>query len=116
MNRIPTASPDALPHYVLWSPNGKMIALIVRSKTEGLTALVYRIGEQGPPMLAHDGFPLFSSWSRNSRFLLFHSGAEHFLVDFEGESKAGRMPGDSRLYMTPLLVSPQRSYGTAQRG
>ncbi len=89
------------PHYVLWSPNGKMVSLIARSKAEGLSALAYRIGEQGPPKLVHDGFPLFSSWSRNSRFLLFHAGAEHYLVDFEGESTPRRMPGDSRLYMTP---------------
>ena len=89
------------PHYVLWSPNGKMVSLIARSKAEGLSALVYRIGEQGPPKLVHDGFPLFSSWSRNSRFLLFHAGAEHYLVDFEGEPTPRRMPGDSRLYMTP---------------
>ena len=89
------------PHYALWSPNGKMISLIARSKAEGLSALVYRVGEQGPPKLIHDGFPLFSSWSRNSRFLLFHSGAEHYFVDFEGEPTPQRMPGDSRLYMTP---------------
>ena len=89
------------PHYALWSPNGKMVSIIVRSKTEGLSALVLRVGEQVPPKLIHDGFPLFSSWSRNSRFLLFHAGAEHYLVDFEGESTPRRMPGDSRLYMTP---------------
>ena len=89
------------PHYALWSPNGKMISLIVRSKADGLSALVHRVGSQASPKLIHDGFPLFSSWSKNSRFLLFHSGAEHYLADFEGESKPRRMPGDSRLYMTP---------------
>ena len=33
------------PHYILWSPNGKLIALIVRSRDNGLSLLVHRIDE-----------------------------------------------------------------------
>ncbi len=89
------------PHYALWSPNGKMISLITRPRVEGLSAYVYSLTDQGPPIHVHDGFPLFSSWSRNSKFLLFHSGPKHFLIDFEGEINPRLMPGDSRLYMSP---------------
>ncbi len=89
------------PHYVLWSPDSKMVSLVARTKGNGLSALVHRVADQRPPTAIHEGFPLFTSWSRNSRFLLFHSAAEHYLVDFQGETAPRRMPGDSRLYMSP---------------
>lgn len=94
------------PHYVLWSPNSNLIALIVRSRDNGLSLVVHRMDDEDEPIPVHTGFPLFSSWSRDSRFLLLHSGAEHYLVDFSDEPIAQRMPIDSRLYMAPSW-SPQ---------
>ncbi len=104
------------PHYVLWSPDNRLIALVVRSRADGLSLFVHRIGDDNPPTAIHTGFPLFSSWSRDSRFLLLHSGAEHYLVDFESGPNAQKMTVESRLYMAPSWSSQADRMGILREG
>ena len=90
-----------IPHYSLWSPDGARLALITRTKRPGLTLFAIDVSDPLKPFKVIDGMPIFASWSPDSRFLLVHSGREHYLVDFTGERGVSRLGGESGLYMAP---------------
>ena len=89
------------PHYALWAPDGRRLAFLARAGRQGLTLFSLDLTDQAPPRRLIEGMPLFLSWSPDSRFLLLHSGQDHYLVDFEGDAYVVKMPGGSRLYMAP---------------
>jgi len=89
------------PHYTLWSPNAEMLAFVARTWPTGMALFVANLAEEGPPKRVIDGAPLFLSWSPDSRYLLVHSGQDHYLLDFQGDRGMVRVPGTSRAYMSP---------------
>ena len=94
-----------MPHYAIWSPDAMKLAFIAQTTRGGLSLFVHEVGASTPPRRLVDGGPLYASWSLDSRYLLVHSQQVHYLMDFEGEREAFKMPGVSSHYMAPSWSS-----------
>ena len=70
---------DGVVHYPLWSPDSRSLAFIAVT-SRGLTLFVDTLEDGGDADLVLDQGPLWMSWSPDSRYLLVHRGADHFLV------------------------------------
>ena len=104
------------PHYALWSPDGTRLAFVARTNREGLTLFVVDVSREGAAEPVIDGFPIFLSWSPDSRWLLLHCGQDHFMVDFEANGKVEKMPGGSSLYMAPSWSPVANVMGVMRQG
>lgn len=88
------------PHYALWSPDGRKLALIV-ARREGLTLMVAEPGT-GRTRNVIAGAPLYMSWSPDSSSLLVHSRDRLFEVtdSFTGAPR-GIPQGRTTNYFAP---------------
>jgi TolB protein len=89
------------PHYLIWSPDSRRLAIIAQTYRGGLTLFVRDIAGSDQPRRVVDGGPLYMSWSHDSRFLLVHSHRVHHVVDCARGMEAQQVPGSSSLYMAP---------------
>ena len=89
------------PHYALWSPNGENLAFVARTWPAGMALFVADLAGGETPKRVIAGAQPFLSWSPDSRFLLVHSGQDHYLLDFCGDRGMVKVPGTSRRYMAP---------------
>ncbi len=89
------------PHYALWSPDKRRLALIARTWADGLSLLLVDPSGDAAATRIVNGMPVFASWSSDSRLLLVHSGPYHYVVDTARDLEPAKMPGRSRLYMAP---------------
>ena len=67
-------------HYSLWSPDSRQLAFVAVT-SRGLTLLLDDLQENVDADYVLDQGPLWISWSPDSRYLLAHRDADHFLVD-----------------------------------
>ena len=69
----------SMPHYMLWSPNGRWLGVMANTPS-GLSLLLDdpRDDEEAGLLLA--GAPLYASWSANSTDMLVHAGLGHHSV------------------------------------
>ncbi len=77
-----TVIAQGVPHYSLWSPDGRRIAFIA-STPDALTLFMDDRRTLAGPEEVLRSAPLWMAWSSNSRYLLVHGGIDHFLVDTE---------------------------------
>ena len=90
------------PHYAIWSPDGRRIALMARNMLrKGLSLYIVDPAGGNATERFLDGAPLFVSWSPDSRFLLVHSRSEHFLINFQDDTHVKRLSYKSGLYGAP---------------
>ena len=89
------------PHYAVWSPDGGRLAFIAQTSDGTLTLFGHEIDGDGSPEPVLKGRPMFGSWSSDSRYLLAHVGADHFLVDWQEGGAFHKVPASSRLYSSP---------------
>ncbi len=89
------------PHYVAWSPDSRMLAFIAQTRGGGLSLFVWDVASDDPPRRVVDGGPLYLSWSHDSRFLMIHSGASHYLADLPHGTGLAPVPGTATQYMAP---------------
>ena len=75
---------EGVVHYPLWSPDSTRLAFIAFT-SQGLSLFLDDLTDSVEAALILDQGPLWMSWSPDSRYLLVHRGADHFLVNtFEG--------------------------------
>ncbi len=69
----------SMPHYTLWSPDGRWLAIMANTPS-GLSLLLDdpQDDEEAAHLLA--GAPLYASWSANSADMLVHAGLGHHAV------------------------------------
>ena len=89
------------PHYMNWSPDGTRLAIVTQRGHRGLSLMVSKVDAEEPPTAMIDHGPLYSGWSRDSRFLLAHSLEDHYLIDFSRDPVPIKMPGTATMYMAP---------------
>ena len=89
------------PHYTLWSPDGRRIAITGQTRSGGLTLFIARPFDSVEAQRVLEGGPLYTSWSADSRFLLAHAQKSHYLVDTRTAGEPRRIPGNASLYMAP---------------
>jgi Tol biopolymer transport system component len=70
---------QTMPHYILWSPDSGRLSFMA-SDPQGLTLFIESFDDKGPDSVVI-GSPLYASWSSDSRYMMVHNGAAHFLVD-----------------------------------
>ena len=87
------------PHYLIWSPDSRKIALIAQRLT-GLSLLVANAHSAAAPVRLLDGGPLYFCWARDSRRILAHSRELHYLLEL-GSPLAAQVPVVSLGYMAP---------------
>ena len=89
------------PHYIAWSPDSRRLAFIAQTREGGLTLFLHEAGSGDPPRRIVDGGPLYFSWSFDSRFLMVHSGTNHYLADLQSGASLARVPGVASQYLAP---------------
>ena len=68
-----------VPHYVLWSPDGQMLAVVSRAgETLGLVCFAAKGGLFGAEVT---GAPIFNAWSTDSRLIVVHAGPRVLIVE-----------------------------------
>ena len=100
---IPIYSPLIAPgavHYLIWSPDSQKVAFLARTPA-GQSYYFDDPKNDVTPQYIADGAPFYSAWSPSSRYLLFHVGMEHFLLDFEDDQLIRNLGIQSRDYRTP---------------
>ena len=70
------------PHYVMWSPDSSHLAFL-GATGKGLMLYLDDLSDGESPREAIDQAPLYFDWSPDSRLLLVHRGAGHYLIDVE---------------------------------
>jgi hypothetical protein len=68
-----------LPHYALWSPDGRRICYVVADGQRLVLKLWEATAETSRVIVS--GAPLFSAWSSDSRWLAVHHGSQLSVVD-----------------------------------
>lgn len=102
LNEIGTdAIAPQTPHYMAWSPDSRMLAFIAQTREGGLTLFLHEAGSDEPPRRIVDGGPLYFSWSFDSRFLMVHSGTNHYLADLQTGASVAHVPGVATRYLGP---------------
>ena len=102
LNEIGTdAIAPRTPHCMVWSPDSRMLAFIAQTREGGLTLFLHEAGSDEPPRRIVDGGPLYFSWSYDSRFLMVHSGTDHYLADLRTGASVAHVPGVARQYLAP---------------
>ena len=102
LNEIGTdAIAPRTPHYLAWSPDSRTLAFIAQTREGGLTLFLHEAGSDEPPRRLIDGGPLYFSWSYDSRFIMVHSGTDHYLADLQADAKVAHVPGVARQYLAP---------------
>ena len=94
-----------MPHYPLWAPDGGRLAFMA-SAPQGLTLFLADPQVGGDAAVVLRSAPLYASWSANSRHLLVHGGADHFLVDVEGEAAVRDLGVRADRYRVPAWWPP----------
>ena len=87
-------------HYPLWSPDGSRLAFVVVT-AGGLNLFLDDLGDSPDADFVMDRGPVWSSWSSDSRYLLVHRGAQHFLVNTHGEIEVNELDVRAREYRVP---------------
>ena len=72
-----------MPHYPLWAPDGSRMAVIASAR-RGLTLYLSDRGANVVAEPAVPNAPLYASWSADSRKLLVHGSADHYLINVNG--------------------------------
>ena len=67
-------------HYPLWSPDSTRVAFIAVT-SQGLSLFLDDLTDSVEAAFILDQGPLWMSWSPDSKYLLVHRGADHFLVN-----------------------------------
>lgn len=88
------------PHYALWSPDGTKLAFIAQTLRGGLTLFVHDSLKPDAAIRVLDGGPLYVSWSRDSQYMVAHSGQLHYLITTK-DMETAQIPVVSRHYMAP---------------
>ena len=71
---------DAAPHYMYWSPDGKLLAFLAQT-SEGLTLFVSPVDAPERLDRVISGASLYLAWAAKSRSLLMHVEQAVFLLD-----------------------------------
>lgn len=74
-----------LPHYALWSPDGRRLCYVV-SDGQRLAMKLWEAGLEASRVIL-SGAPLFPAWSANSRWLAVHHGSQLSLVDTQSDEQ-----------------------------
>ena len=98
-NFSPLIAPGAV-HYLIWSPDSQKVGFLARTPT-GQSYYFDDPKDDVTPQFIADGAPFYSVWSPSSRYLLFHVGVDHFLVDFENDQSVRTLDLESAVYRTP---------------
>ena len=88
------------PHYLMWSPDGRKIAVIAQRLATGLSLLVGDADGKDAPARMLAGGPLYFCWARDSRRILAHARELHYLLEL-GNPLAAQVPVVSLGYMAP---------------
>lgn len=91
-----------IPHYVLWSPVGDLLAFVC----QGEGALDLRLSAaNGSLQGAHvaSGAPIFASWAPDGTALAVHAGPELFLVRAGSPAERVAVAGQAIGYRTPAF-------------
>lgn len=108
VNDDPLPIAEGTPHYVQWSPDGRMLGITAATR-EGLTLFVADgnpgdgIRAPSTPIAVHRGAPLYFDWSPDSRWLAVHSGEEVLALRFDATftQATAQTIGRSRSFRTP---------------
>ena len=89
-----------VPHYVMWSPDGQKLAYVGQSQF-GLTIFLRYF--QGPvtDVTLLNAAPIFSTWQRDSNFLLVHHGTSFGVIETDGSNILAPVSERSAGYRTP---------------
>ena len=108
VNSAPLTIAEGTPHYVQWSPNGRMLG-ITAATPEGLSLYVIEaspadgeaVTSSGMPVVR--GAPLYFDWSPDSRAVAVHSGQELMVLTLNdaGTAFTVRPIARSRSFRTP---------------
>ena len=71
---------EGVVHYPLWSPDSTRVAFIAVT-SQGLSLFLDDLTDSVEAAFILDQGPLWMSWSPDSKYLLVHRGADHFLVN-----------------------------------
>ena len=74
---------NRMPHYPFWAPDSGRLAFMA-SAPQGLTLLIVDPRKSDAPSILIRRAPLYASWSGDSRRLVVHGGADHFVADVGG--------------------------------
>lgn len=88
------------PHYVLWSPDGKRVAFIAQTLSDGMSLMVTDADGEGPPTRLLGGAPLYFCWSQDSEYILAHVRELHYLIRLS-EPEPAQVPVMSMRYQAP---------------
>ncbi len=77
-----------VPHYVNWSPSGRMAALVAQTR-KGMMLHLVDARRAAPAQALMAGGPLYFAWAPDSRGLAIHTGMDVLLFDTR---RAGRAP------------------------
>ena len=106
--------PD-MAHYPLWAPDGGRLALIASTERR-LTLFLTGLGDGEAAEVVLEQAPLYLSWSGDSRHMVVHGGAEHFLVDVGEETTVTNL-GDSDVgYRVPAWWPTGDRYALVSEG
>ena len=90
---------EGVVHYPLWSPDSRRVAFIALT-SRGLTLLIDDLQDSANAEYVLDQGPLWISWSSDSRYLLAHRDADHFLVDTQDGIQVNELDIRSEGYRT----------------
>ena len=93
----PSMIAPGVPHYLNWSPSGRMAALVAQSR-KGLMLHLVDARRAAPPQALLAGAPLYFAWAPDSRGLAIHTGMDILLFDTRraGRSSGGGASGEGR--------------------
>ena len=108
VNAAPLTIADGTPHYVQWSPDGRLLG-ITAATPEGLSLFVVDANPLDDTDLASDrmpvvrGGPLYFEWSPDSNAVAVHSGQELMVLRLnDAKTQFSLLPiGRSRSFRTP---------------
>ena len=108
VNSAPLTIAEGTPHYVQWSPNGRMLG-ITAATPEGLSLYVIEANPADGEVVASSGMPvvrgapLYFDWSPDSRSVAVHSGQELLVLRLNdaGTSFSVLPIARSRSFRTP---------------
>ena len=99
---------DDVVHYTLWSPDSSRLAIVVVT-SRGLSLLIDDLGHSAGADFVLDQGPLWLSWSHDSRYLLVHRGADHFLVNTLDGNQVNQLDLQAFAYRVPAWKPHQET-------
>lgn len=89
-----------VPHYVMWSPDGRKLAYVGQSQF-GLTLFLRYFHGPVADVTLLNAAPVFSAWQRDSNFLLVHYGTSFGVIETDGSNILAPVSEHSAGYRAP---------------